>query len=88
MEIINHTYVMNTGYAMVNSVEGSLIMGKDDILRMYKTMPEAKIIAVHMDAVNHTTVSSEEVRELIREHGLNDRVYVPREGEALMEDLP
>ncbi len=88
VEVALRTYnpdiiVMNTGYAMVNGINGSLIMGKDDILRMYKTMPEAKIIAVHMDAVNHTTVSSEEVRELVMEHGLNDRVYVPREGEAL-----
>ena len=88
VEVALRTYnpdiiVMNTGYAMVNGINGSLIMGKDDILRMYKTMPEAKIIAVHMDAVNHTMVSSEEVRELVREHGLNDRVYVPREGETL-----
>ncbi len=36
-----------------------------------------------MDAVNHTTVSSGEVRELVKEHGLSDRVYVPREGEIL-----
>ena len=88
VEVALRTYnpdiiVMNTGYAMVNGINGSLIMGKDDILRMYKTMPEAKIIAVHMDAVNHTMVSSEEVRELVREHGLNDRVYVPRESETL-----
>lgn len=75
--------VMNTGYAMVNGIEGSLIMGKDDILHMYKAMPEAKIIAVHMDAVNHTTVSSEEVREFVKNNKLEDRVYVPHEGETL-----
>ena len=75
--------VMNTGYAMVNGINGSLIMGKDDIIRMYKAMPEAKIIAVHMDAVNHTMTSSEEVREFVKENSLSDRVYVPREGEIL-----
>ena len=74
---------MNTGYAMVNGINGSLIMGKDDILRMYKAMPKAKIITVHMDAVNHTMTSSEEVRELVKENSLSDRVYVPREGEIL-----
>lgn len=75
--------VMNTGYAMVNGIAGSLIMGKDDILRMYEAMPDAKIIAVHMDAVNHTMTSSEEVRELVKANNLGDRVFVPREGESL-----
>lgn len=75
--------VMNTGYAMVNGIEGSLIMGKDDILHMYKAMPDAKIIAVHMDAVNHTTITSDETREFVRDNSLQDRVYIPREGETL-----
>lgn len=75
--------VMNTGYAMVNGIVGSLIMGKDDIIHMYKVMPEAKIIAVHMDAVNHTTISRAEVREFVKSNKLEDRVYVPHEGEIL-----
>ena len=75
--------VMNTGYAVLSGFEGSLIMGKDDILHMYKAMPEAKIIAVHMDAVNHTMTSSDEVREFVKAQSLGDRVYVPREGETL-----
>ena len=75
--------VMNTGYAVLNAFEGSLIMGKDDILRMYKAVPEAKIIAVHMDAVNHTMQSSEEVRDFVESNNLQDRVYVPHEGETL-----
>ncbi len=74
---------MNTGYAMFNGVDGGLIMGKDDILKMYKTMPEAKIIAVHMDAVNHTMTSSDDIRKFIQENKLEDRVFVPREGEIL-----
>lgn len=53
----------------------------DAALETYK--PEAKIIAVHMDAVNHTMTSSDEVREFVKAHSLNDRVYVPREGETL-----
>lgn len=75
--------VMNTGYAMVNGIKGSLIMGKDDILHMYNAMPGTQIIAVHMDTVNHTMTSSDEVREFVKVHSLNDRVYVPREGETL-----
>ncbi|MBR0186366.1 MAG: MBL fold metallo-hydrolase [Synergistaceae bacterium] len=77
--------VMNTGYAMVSGIEGSLIMGKDDVIHAYKTLPsKVKIIAVHMDAVNHTTVSSEEMRELVGKNKMEDRVFIPREGEVLM----
>lgn len=75
--------VMNTGYAMINGFSGSLIMGTDDILKMYNTMPDAKIIAVHMDAVNHTTISSSQVRKFVKDKALSDRVYIPHEGEVL-----
>ncbi|MBQ6772568.1 MAG: MBL fold metallo-hydrolase [Synergistaceae bacterium] len=75
--------IMNTGYAMINGFKGSLIMGTDDILKMHNTMTDAKIIAVHMDAVNHTTISSDQVREFVKDKALSDRVYIPREGEIL-----
>ncbi|MBQ7576891.1 MAG: MBL fold metallo-hydrolase [Synergistaceae bacterium] len=75
--------IMNTGYAMINGFSGSLIMGTDDILRMYNSMPAAKIIAVHMDAVNHTTISSSQARKFVNDNGLSDRVYIPHEGEIL-----
>lgn len=75
--------VLNTGYAMVNGLKGSLIMGKDDVIHACRVMPDSKIIAVHMDAVNHTTVSSNEIRELVKKHNLENKVSVPREGEII-----
>ena len=48
---------MNTGYAMINGFAGSIIMGTDDILRMYKTMSAAKIIAVHKAAIKQENLS-------------------------------
>ena len=76
--------VMNAGYAMINGFEGSLIMGKDDVLHAYKTLsPETKIIAVHMDAVNHTTVSSNEMRDFVEKNSMKNHVLIPHEGEVL-----
>ena len=49
--------IMNTGYAMINGFAGSIIMGTDDILRMYKTMSAAKIIAVHKAAIKQENLS-------------------------------
>ena len=46
-------------------------------------MPAAKLIAVHMDAVNHTTINSDQARKFVKENNLADRVNIPREGEIL-----
>ena len=62
---------------------GSIIMGKDDVLRAYQTMPNATIVATHMDAINHMTLSRKELKEHIRQHGIEDRVRVPADDEIL-----
>jgi L-ascorbate metabolism protein UlaG (beta-lactamase superfamily) len=46
---------------------GSLVMGKEDIYEVYKAAPNAKIISVHMEAVNHWTLSREELKAFIEE---------------------
>ena len=81
--------VLNTGYARVNeglngkAFPGSLIMGTKDVIHAYKAAPQAQIIAVHMDAVNHTLVTSDDMRELVKKKKMEDRVSVPREGETI-----
>jgi L-ascorbate metabolism protein UlaG (beta-lactamase superfamily) len=61
---------------------GSLVMGKDDIYEVYKAAPNAKIISVHMEAVNHWALSREELRRYINEKGISSNVFVPEDGEA------
>ena len=61
---------------------GSLVMGKDDVYEVHKTAPDAKIIAVHMKAVNHWTLSREELKRFANEKGISASVLVPDDGEA------
>lgn len=61
---------------------GSIIMGKEDIYKVYKTAPTAKIISVHMEAVNHWTLSREELKNFIEEKGISSHVLVPDDGES------
>ncbi|NMD70136.1 MBL fold metallo-hydrolase [Bacillus sp. DNRA2] len=63
-------------------VGGSLVMGKDDIYQVYQAAPEAKIISVHMEAVNHWGLSREELKSFINEKGLSTNVFVPDDGES------
>ncbi|WP_044469982.1 MBL fold metallo-hydrolase [Mannheimia massilioguelmaensis] len=75
--------VMNTGCAKLEGFPDGIIFGTDDVAKMAATMPNAQIITVHMDAVNHCTVSSEDMRTFLQAKRLESRVSVPKEGELL-----
>lgn len=61
---------------------GSLVMGKNDIYEVNKAAPDAKIISVHMEAVNHWTLSREELRSFIDEKGISSNILVPNDGDS------
>ncbi len=75
--------ILNTGDARMKGYAGSIIMGKDDVLHAYQAMPNATIIATHMDAINHMTLSRKELRDHVKEHKIGDRVRIPADGEVL-----
>lgn len=74
--------VMNTGYAQLQGFSDSIIMGKADVAKARQVAPKADIITVHMDAVNHAAVTSDEMRKFVKENQLS-KVAVPKEGEVL-----
>lgn len=76
--------VINAGYAAMSDYDGSIIMGKEDVLRAARVAAEAKIVAIHMDAINHMFQSRKELREYVKEQGIQDRVEIPEDG-ALLE---
>ncbi|MCK1982606.1 MULTISPECIES: MBL fold metallo-hydrolase [Peribacillus] len=61
---------------------GSLVMGKEDIYEVYKAAPNAKIIVVHMEAVNHWELSREELKRFIDEKEISSTISVPDDGES------
>lgn len=74
--------VMNTGYAQLEGFADSIIMGKADVIKARQAAPKADIITVHMDAVNHASVTSDEMRKFVKENNLS-KVAVPKESEVL-----
>ena len=73
--------VLNSCDAQVIGNE-SIIMGKQDIYEVYKAAPEATVIASHMEAVNHATLTRAALRDYLAEHAMTDRVLVPEDGET------
>lgn len=61
---------------------GSLVMGKEDILHVHQFAPEAIIISVHMEAVNHWTLSRAELKQFAIKHEITDKLLIPEDGET------
>ncbi|SDT08608.1 MBL fold metallo-hydrolase [Pseudomonas granadensis] len=75
--------VLNAGKAMMTGYKGSIIMGEEDVLRASKAAKDAKIVAVHMDAINHMSLTREALRAYVRTHGIESRVDIPEDGTSL-----
>ena len=75
--------VLNAGHAQLAGIPGSIIMGAEDVLKAHELLPEAVVVAVHLEAVNHATLSRAALREFIARHGLPaERVLVPEDGQS------
>lgn len=75
--------VANAGYARVNGYAGSILMGKEDVVRLAEQAPEATIVAVHMDAINHMGQTRDELRSHVHGKGLDERIEIPEDGASL-----
>ncbi|WP_197286203.1 MBL fold metallo-hydrolase [Pedobacter sp. PACM 27299] len=74
--------VLNTGYAQVNGF-GAIIMGKEDVNRVHQILPNATIIAVHMEAINHCVLTRKELMDYVKEMGISDKVIIPADGQVI-----
>lgn len=75
--------VLNAGKAKMTGYEGAIIMGEEDVLRASKAAKDARIVAVHMDAVNHMSLTREELRTYVSKQGIESRVDIPEDGASL-----
>ena len=74
--------VVNAGAARF--LEGDPItMTAEDVARVCRAAPEARVIAVHMEAINHCLLTRNELAGALDEQGLARRVEIPADGEKL-----
>lgn len=76
--------ILNTGSALMTGwEEHPIIMGKQDALQATKAAPNAAIVAVHMDVVNHMSLSRKALREFVQAQKIEKSVWIPEDGETL-----
>ena len=74
--------VVNAGAAQF--LEGDPItMTAEDVVRVCRAAPEARVIATHMEAINHCLLTRADLAEAIEDQGLSDRVGIPADSETL-----
>lgn len=74
--------VLYGGAARFNQGE-PITMGKEDILRVCQHAPAAKVVVLHMEAINHCLLTRAELNEFIQQERLGGRVKVPADGQWL-----
>lgn len=74
--------VLNMGNA-TNDLYGPIIMGKEDTLHTLEIVPEATLVASHMEAINHCLLTRAELRAYTDQQGITDKVLIPQDGETI-----
>jgi L-ascorbate metabolism protein UlaG (beta-lactamase superfamily) len=59
---------------------GPIVMTADDVVATARHAPHARVVAVHMEAINHCLQTRADVHQRLRDDGLTDRVTVPEDG--------
>jgi L-ascorbate metabolism protein UlaG (beta-lactamase superfamily) len=77
--------VVNAGEAQFLQ-GGPIIMGVDDVVTVCRTAPDATVIAVHMEAVNHCVLSREGLRSGLNGAQVTSKVLIPRDGDEIQFD--
>lgn len=74
--------IVNAGAAQF--LEGGVItMDVDDVAQVCRAAPKARVIAVHMEAINHCVLTRSALRTGLEKAGVKTPVLIPTDGEEL-----
>lgn len=60
-----------------------ITMTPSDILKVHNKLPKTKIIAVHMDTVNHCFIKRTDLLKVLTENRLESHVLIPNDGATI-----
>ncbi len=59
-----------------------ILMSLDDMMEFVRLAPK-KVIANHLEALNHCSTTREQLSQLLTQNGLREKVFIPGDGEVL-----
>lgn len=76
--------ITHSGAAVIPGFD-KILMGIDETLKITEILPKAQIIAIHMEALDHCTVTRLELHKAIEGKGLSkDQIRIPADGEEIL----
>ena len=60
-----------------------IVMTAEDVVSVCRALPSTRVVAVHMEALNHCFLTRAELRETLRREEMLDRVEIPEDGERV-----
>jgi L-ascorbate metabolism protein UlaG (beta-lactamase superfamily) len=63
-----------------------IVMDTEDVIAVARRLPTARVVAVHLGAINHCVQTRADLHQRLHEVGLEDRVTVPEDGAAVPVD--
>jgi L-ascorbate metabolism protein UlaG (beta-lactamase superfamily) len=77
--------VVNASGARLSGTD-PIVMDVDDVIAVARRVPEARVVAVHLDAINHCVQTRADLHQRLHEQELTERVTVPEDGAAVPID--
>lgn len=77
--------ITNSGGAYIPGYEKTpILMNENETLNILRKLPNSKVIAVHMESLDHCTVTRKSLKESFeKEKELNSKLYIPNDGEII-----
>jgi L-ascorbate metabolism protein UlaG (beta-lactamase superfamily) len=74
--------VVNAGAASFLA-GGPITMTAEDVIQVCRACPSARVVAVHMESVNHCGLTREGLRQCLEQENLAEQVSIPSDGAIL-----
>jgi L-ascorbate metabolism protein UlaG (beta-lactamase superfamily) len=77
--------VVNASGARLTGTD-PIVMDANDVVAVARRAPDARIVAVHLEAINHCIQTRADMHQCLHDEGLSERVTVPEDGAAVPVD--
>jgi L-ascorbate metabolism protein UlaG (beta-lactamase superfamily) len=74
--------VLNTGAARFTYGD-SITMTEKDVVRVVRQAPYTKVVAVHMESINHCGLTRKDLARHLADNNIGEQVVIPKDGESL-----
>jgi L-ascorbate metabolism protein UlaG (beta-lactamase superfamily) len=74
--------VLNAGAAHLAG-GAPIVMTADDVVAVARRLPGARVVAVHLDAINHCSETRADLHQRLHDEELTEQVTVPEDGAAV-----